>query len=126
MIILKSSTSVFTRGSSLQVARSVSARARASPEAGSRTETAQRHDATSVNVNGVSLEAVYHMEPDGLRVVVRAFDGLDPNSTQLHERLLLKPGERRIIRVRRAHSQPPQAFVITCLEEAVQISAEDA
>jgi hypothetical protein len=126
MMALKSSTSVFTRGSSLQVASSVSTRVRASPEAGSRTETAQRHDAISVNLNGVSLEAVYHIEPDGLRVVVRAFDGHDPNSTQLHDRLLLKPGQRRIIRVRRAHGKPPQVFTITCLGEAVQISAKDA
>jgi len=122
MTTRKSSVSVFAAGSSLQVASSVSTRA--STAVGSRAESAELHGAASISVNGVSLEAMYHLEPGGLSVVVRAFDGDDPNSTQLHDRLLLKPGERRVITVRRAH-QPPLDFTITRSGDAVQISAKD-
>jgi len=117
---------VFASGSSLHVASSISTRAHASPEAGARMESAQLQGATSIRVNGVSLEAIYHLEPGGLSIVFRAFDDDDPNSTQLHERLLLKPDERRIFTVRRALGQPPLNFTIARIGDAVQISAKGA
>src|ERR1700712_1535312 len=119
----KISASVFSSGSSVQVASSVNTQGGVLPGTGAGTEYTHQSAAT-VSVNGVSLEATYHLEPGGLSVVVQGFDGADPNSMRLHEKLLLKPGERRIIAVRRAHGQSPAHFTITRIGDGLQVSAD--
>jgi hypothetical protein len=117
---------VFASGSSVQATSSVSAETGGTPEAGAPAKSVQLHGAAAVSVNGVSLEATYHLEPEGLSVVVRGFDGADPNGTRLLDRLLLKPGEFRIIAVQRAHGPPPAHFTITRIGDGVQICANGA
>jgi hypothetical protein len=119
----KISASVFSSGSSVQVASSVNTQGGALPRTGAGREYTQQ-SAVTVSVNDVSLEATSHLESGGLSVVVQGFDHADPNGTRLHERLLLKPGERRIIAVRRAHGQPPAHFTIIRVGDGVQISAD--
>jgi hypothetical protein len=119
----KISASVFSSGSSVQVASSVSTQGSAFPRTDAGTEYTGQNAAT-VSVNGVSLEATYRLESGGLSVVVQGFDHADPNGTRLHERLLLKPGEHRIITVRRAHGQPPAHFTIIRIGDGIQISAD--
>jgi hypothetical protein len=119
----KTSAFVFSSGSSVQIASSVSTQCSAVRGVSARREYAQLN-ATTVSVNGVSLEATYHLESDGLSVVVRGFDAADPNGTRLHERLLLKPGERRIIAVRRAYGQSQAHFTIIRIGNGVQIFAD--
>lgn len=78
----------------MQVASSINTQGGALPGASARMKYAQL-SATTVSVNGVSLEATHRLESGGLSVVVRGFDSADPNGTRLHERLLLKPGEHK-------------------------------
>jgi hypothetical protein len=118
----KISASVFSSGSSVHVSSSVNTQGGTLPGTGAGTEYTQQSAAT-VSVKGVSLEATYHLEPGGLSVVVQGFDHADPNGTRLHERLLLKPGERRVIAVRRAHGQPTAHFTIIRIGDGAQISA---
>ena len=119
----KISASVFSSGSSVQVASSINTQGGALPGASARMKYAQL-SATTVSVNGVSLEATHRLESGGLSVVVRGFDSADPNGTRLHERLLLKPGEHRVIAVRRAHGQPQAYFTIIRIGDGLQISAD--
>jgi len=123
MMTQKISASVFSSGSSVQAASSVNIQGGAASRANARAEHAQRNAAT-VSVNGVSLEATYNLESEGLSVMVQGFDSADPINTRLHERLLLKPGERRIIAVRRARSQPEAHFTIIRIGDGLQISAD--
>lgn len=102
----EASTFVFTSGSSTQIASSVSTQAGVS----------------TVSVNGVSLKATCRPELEGLSVVVQGCDGADPNGTRLHDRLLLKAGERRVITVRRALGQPPVHFTITHIGDGIRMS----
>jgi hypothetical protein len=74
----------------------------------------------TVSVNRVSLKATCRLQPEGLSVVVQGFDGADQNGTQLHDGLLLKSGERRVITVRRAFGQPPAHFTITRIGDGIQ------
>jgi hypothetical protein len=122
----KTSAFVFASGSSVHVASSASTQAYTTPKAGAPAESARVHGTATVSVNGVSLEATFHLEPGGMSVVVRGFDGADPDGTRMHDRLLLKPGERRVIPVRRAYRKPPAYFTITRLGDEVQISADDS
>lgn len=55
--------------------------------------------AVSVSVNDVSLEAFYHLEPEGLRVVVKGSHLSNPTAAPFQEVLILKEGERRVIEV---------------------------
>ena len=104
----KSSTFVFTSGSSTQIASSVNAHAVVS----------------TVSVNGVLLKATCRLEPEGLSVVVQGFDGADQNGEWLHNRLLLKPGERRVIILQRAFGRP-RHFTTTHIGDRIQIFAND-
>jgi hypothetical protein len=117
----KSSAFVFTSGSSVQVASSVCTQTDVPRKAG-----AQVHGAAKISMNGVSLEAIYRLEPEGLSVVVGGFDDADPDGTRVHERLLLKLGERRVIRVRRAYHKSPIHFTITRIGDGAQISANSS
>jgi hypothetical protein len=105
--VARTSTFVFTSGSATQSVSSVSTQAGVS----------------TVSVNGVSLKATCRLEPEGLSVVVQGFDGADQNGTQMHNRLLLKPGEHRVTTVQRAFGQPPAHFTITRIGNGIQISA---
>jgi hypothetical protein len=118
-------TSAFvSSGSSACVASSVSTEADATPKTVAPAKSAQVLGAAAVSVNGVSLEATYHLESEGLSIVIRGFDNADPDGTRLHDRLLLKPNERRVIPVRRAYCKPPVHFTITRIGDGMQISAD--
>ena len=91
------------------------------------TESAQVHGVATISVNGVSLEATFRLEPEGLSVIIRGFDGADPDGgTRMSDKLLLKPGERRVIRIRRAYSGSPAHFTITRIGDGIQISSEES
>ena len=91
---------------------------------GGPAESVQAPGAAAISLNGVSLEATFRLEPGGLSVVVRGFDGADPDGTRVSGKLLLKLGERRVIRIRRAYCGAPTHFIITRIGDGVQISAE--
>jgi hypothetical protein len=110
----------------VQIASSVSSRADEATVGAARASTfSQGRGASTVTVNGVSLEATYHLERGSLNVVVQGFDHADPDSTRLHERLQLRPGERRVITVKRAHSRPPVSFTVTHKGGGLQISVDN-
>jgi hypothetical protein len=121
----KISASVYSSVSSVQIASSVSSRA---DETTARTAWASTfspgHGTSTVTVNGVTLEATYHLERGSLNAVVQGFDQADPDSTGLHERLQLRPGERRVITVKRAHGRPPVSFTLTHTGGGLQISVD--
>lgn len=121
----KTSAFVFASGASVQVTSSTSTSTDATLRGSGGPDFGQVDGHVTISVNGVSLEATYHLEPEGLSVVVRGFDGADPNSMRLHDRWLFKPGERRVITVRRAHGQPPVHFTITRVGDGVQIVSDD-
>ena len=110
----------------MHVASSVSTQSDATAAAGASGRSTRTHGTSSVTVNGVTLDATYHMESEGLSVVIQGFDSADPVGTRLDERMLLNPNERRVIAVRRAHGQPPVHFSITRVGDGMRISADDA
>lgn len=109
----------------MQIASSVSSQADATiAGAGQASAFSQGHGASTVTVNGATLEATYHMNRGSLNAVLQGFDHADPSSTRLHEKLQLKPGERRVIAVQRAHGRPPVSFTITHIGGGLQISVD--
>src|ERR1700756_142855 len=82
----KASISVYSSGSSVQIASSVSSRAGETiARTGQTSASSQGRGTSTVMVNRVSLEATYCPEGDNLSVVVQGFDHDDPGSTRLHE-----------------------------------------
>jgi hypothetical protein len=121
----KTSAFVYSSGSSVQIASSVSSQVDATIVGTGQTSAfSQGHGASTVTVNGVTLEATFRQERGGLSVVLQGFDQADPGDTRLHEELQLKPGERRVIAVQRAHGRPPVSFTITHTGGGLQISAD--
>jgi hypothetical protein len=121
MVIMTTRASIFNfaSGSSVLVTSSASTQTKANVG-----EASPAHGAAAICLNGVSLEATFRLEPGGLRVVVRGFDDADPDGTRVSDKLLLKPGERRVIRMRRSYGGPPAHFAITRIGDGVQISGE--
>jgi hypothetical protein len=117
----KSSAYTFASGSSLQVASSVSTSHRVT---GGAQGVGQARGVAKVTVDGVTLEANYDLEPEGLRVNIEAFDGADPTGTRLRDTLLLKANERRVVTVKRALGRLPAYFTITRIGGGVEILAE--
>lgn len=125
MTTQKTSASVYSSGSSVQITSSVSSQANATIAGTSQTSAfSQGHGTSTVTVNGVTLEATYRLERGSLNAVLQGFDHADPGSTRLHETLQLKPGERRVIAVRRAHGRPPVSFTVTHTGGGLQISVD--
>lgn len=88
-------------------------------------EKVQRHVCGSIEIsqNGVSLQANHHLGWGGLCISICGFDVRDPKATLIRERLMLQPGERRVIAVPRCGSQTPVRFGIMRVGDGVQIVA---
>jgi len=109
----------------VQIASSVSSQADETiAGAGQASAFSQGHGTSTVTVNGVTLEATYRLERGSLNAVLQGFDHADPGNTRLHEKLQLKPGERRVIAVQRAHGRPPISFTVTQAGGGLQISVD--
>jgi hypothetical protein len=111
--------------SSLRVAGHASSRtsSNSSAEAGARSGSG--FGSASVSSTGLVFEATYHPHPEGLDVRIRAFELADPGDTRIDQSLLLRPGERRVISVRRAHGKPAAQFELSCVDGGVQILCHD-
>jgi len=106
---------VFTSGSSVLIGGS-RASSHAAAHGGSGT--------VSVSVNGVSLKAFSHLEPEGLRVVVTGSDSRNPTAAPFRQVLILKEGERRMIDVPAGGGdKSAERFTIARIGDGVQVFA---
>ena len=93
---------------------------------------ASSHDAAhggsgtvSVSVNGVSLKAFSHLEPEGLRVVVTGSDSSNPTAAPFRQVLILKEGERRVIDVSAGGGDKSAVrFTVARVGDGVQVFAK--
>jgi hypothetical protein len=118
----RTSSYVFTSGSSVVVSSTTSTQATTHGIFG-QNATHQAHGSVSVSHDGVSLEATFHVNREGLRIFVRGFDLDHPEVTPIHEWLTLQVGERRVIHVPRGGGKPAMPFTIIRVGDGVQILA---
>ena len=79
------------------------------------------HGSVGIGHEGVSLEVSYHLNRDGLCILVQAFDLATCKVTLVRERLMLQPGERRLIIVPRGGGNRSVRFMIHRVGDGVQV-----
>src|SRR6476661_8168229 len=111
--------------SSLRIASHVSSRTGATTRSETHGQSGSGSGSTSVRANGLVFEATHHLDPEGLEVLIRAFDVADPSGTRVDLRLLLRDGERRLVNVPRAHGEPAAKFELFCVDGGMQVLFDD-
>jgi hypothetical protein len=125
MVVVQNISISSSSESSLRVASHVSSRTGATTRAEARGQSGSGSGSTSVRANGLVFDATYQPDPEGLEVLIRAFDLADPSGTRVDVRLLLRAGDRRRVNVPRAHGKPTAKFELFCVNGGVQAFFDD-
>src|SRR6476619_3893945 len=125
MVVVQNISISSSSESSLRVASHVSSRTGATTRAEARGQSGSGSGSTSVKANGLVFDATYQPDPEGLEVLIRAFDLADPSGTRVDLRLLLRAGDRRLVNVPRAHGKPAAKFELFCVNGGVQAFFDD-
>lgn len=79
------------------------------------------HGSVAISHDGVSLDVSYHLSRGGLCIFVRGFDLADPEVTLVRQRLMLQPGERRLMIVPRGGNRQAVCFIFCRVGDGMQI-----